>query len=70
MVWVAATGIAIYLWLFGDGDRKLRAAAVVLAALAVQELWGHLLFDLVAVHLLRAEAAAVGTLSDGLAGTP
>jgi exosortase/archaeosortase family protein len=64
MVWVAATGIAIYLWFFSGGDRKLRAGAVVLAALAVQELWGHLFFDLVAVHLLRAEAAVVGTLLD------
>src|SRR5262249_48549256 len=64
MVWVAATGIAIYLWFFNDGDRKLRATVVVFAALAVQQLWGHLLFDLVAVHLLRAEAAAVGTLLD------
>ena len=36
---------------------KPRAAGVVLAALAVQQLWGHLFFDLVAVHLLRAEAA-------------
>jgi hypothetical protein len=64
MVWVAATGIAIYLWFFNNGDRKLRAAAVVLAALAVQQLWGHLFFDLVAVHLLRAESAVVGMLLD------
>jgi len=66
MVWVAATGIAIYLWFFSDGDRKLRAAAVVLAALAVQQLWGHLFFDLVAVHLLRAEAAVTGMLLEVL----
>ncbi len=62
MVWVAATGIALYVWFFSPGDRKLRAAGVVLAALAVQELWGHHFFDLIAVHLLRAEAAVVGTL--------
>jgi exosortase/archaeosortase family protein len=62
MVWVAATGIAIYLWFLSAGDRKLRAAGTVLAALATQELWGHLFFDLVAVQLLSAEAAVVGTL--------
>jgi exosortase/archaeosortase family protein len=64
MLWVGATGIAIYLWFFSAGDRKLRAAGIVLAALSVQELWGHLFFDLFAVHLLRAEAAVVGTLLD------
>ena len=47
MIWVAATGIAVYLWLFNAGDRKLRAAGVVLAALSVQELWGHIFFNLV-----------------------
>jgi hypothetical protein len=62
MVWVAATGIATYLWVFSAGDRKLRAAGAVLAALSAQELWGHLFFDLVAIHLLRAETAVVGTL--------
>jgi hypothetical protein len=70
MIWVAATGIAIYLWFFHDDDRKLRDAGIVLAALAVQQLWGHLFFDLVAVHLLRAEAAVAGTLLDiALPGT-
>ena len=64
MIWVAASGIAIYLWFVNDGDRKLHAAGVVLAALAVQQLWGHLFFDLVAVHLLRVEAAVVSTLLD------
>src|SRR5262249_5288551 len=39
-------------------------AGVVLAALATQQLWGHLFFDLVAVHLLSAEAALIGTLLD------
>ena len=62
MVWAAATGIAIYLWFFSAGDRKLRAAGVVLAALSMQELWGHLFFDFMAIHLLRAETAVVGTL--------
>jgi hypothetical protein len=62
MVWVAATGIALYLWLFNQGDPKVRAAGVVLAALSVQELWGHIFFNLVTFPLLRAETAVVGTL--------
>ena len=62
MVWVAATGIAIYLWLFNAGDIKLSAAGIVLVALSVQALWGPMLFGLVALPLLRAEAAVVGTL--------
>jgi exosortase/archaeosortase family protein len=62
MIWVAATGIAIYLWRVGAGDPRLRAAGIVLAALAVQEFWGHIFFDLVAFPLLKAEAAVVGTL--------
>jgi hypothetical protein len=61
-IWVAATGIAIYLRLTDTGDPKLRAAGVVLAALAVQELWGRILFNLVARYLLHAEAAAVATM--------
>lgn len=62
MIWVAATGIALYLWLSSAGDLKLRAAGIVLAALAVQELWGHLLFQLISFPLLRAETAVVGTM--------
>jgi hypothetical protein len=62
MIWVAATGIAIYLWFFSAGDHKLRAAGTVLAALALQELWGPLLFNLLAVHLVRVEAAVISTL--------
>jgi hypothetical protein len=62
VIWVAGTGIAIYLWLTDTGDPKLRAAGIVLAALSVQELWGKVFFNLLASHLLRAEAAAVGTM--------
>ena len=61
-IWVAASGIAIYLFFTDTGDRRLRAAGIVLAALAAQELWGRLFFDLLASHLLHAEAAAVGTM--------
>ena len=63
-VWIAATGIAIYLSLFNAGDLKLRAAGIVLTALAVQELWGHILFNLITMPLLRAETAVVGTVMD------
>jgi exosortase/archaeosortase family protein len=66
MIWVAATGIAIYLWRVGAGDPRLRAAGIVLAALAVQEFWGHIFFDLVAFPLLKAEAAVVGTLMEAM----
>jgi exosortase/archaeosortase family protein len=65
-IWIAATAIAAYAWWFNAGDRKLRAAAIVLAALSVQELWGHIFFNLIAFHLLRAEAAAVGAVLDVL----
>ena len=66
VIWVAATGIAIYLWLSDAGDPKLRAAGIVLAALSVQELWGHVFFNLIASHVLRAEAAAVGTMLEAV----
>lgn len=66
MIWVAATGIALYLWFSSAGDPKLRSAGIVLGALSVQELWGHIFFNLIAIHLLRAEAAAVGMLLDAV----
>jgi hypothetical protein len=62
MIWVSAVGIAIYLWIYNGGDPKLRAAGIVLAALSVQEFWGHIFFKLVAFPLLRAETAVVGTM--------
>lgn len=61
-IWVAALGVAIYLFIFNDGDPRLRAAATVLAGLSVQQYWGHIFFNLVAFSLLRAETAAVGTI--------
>ncbi len=63
-IWIAATGIALYIWIFNADDIKLRAAGIVLAALSVQELWGHILFNLITQPLLRAETAAVGTVMD------
>jgi hypothetical protein len=68
MIWVSATALAGYLCLFNDGDRRLRSAGIVLAALSVQELWGHLFFNLIALHLLRVETAAVGLILE-MAGT-
>jgi len=62
MIWVAATGVAIYLLFCGRGDLGLRAAGMVLAALSVQELWGHILFQVIAPPLLRAETAVVGAM--------
>jgi hypothetical protein len=62
MIWVAAAGIAIYLLIMDYGDPKLRAAGAILGALAIQQFWGHVLFNLVAFPLLRAETAVVGTV--------
>jgi exosortase/archaeosortase family protein len=59
---VLALGTAIFFWIRGRGDPKLRAAGVVLGALTIQEYWGHIIFDLFALPLLRAETAVVGTL--------
>jgi hypothetical protein len=70
MTWIAAIGIATYLWIFNCGDPKLRAAGIVLAALSVQEFWGHVFFNLVSLPLLRAETAVVGTMLEAArAGT-
>ena len=70
VIWVAALGVAILCWFFSGGDRKLRAAGIVFAALSVQELWGRIFFDLFALPLLRAETAVVGTMLQAVrAGT-
>jgi hypothetical protein len=61
-IWISAAGISVCLWTFSGGDSKLRAAGTVLAALSVQAFWAHVLFNLVAAPLLRAETAIVGTM--------
>ncbi len=62
LIWVTALGIAVFGSLFNGGDRKLRAAEIVLAALSIQEFWGHTFFSFFALPLLRAEAAVIGTI--------
>jgi exosortase/archaeosortase family protein len=59
---VLALGAAVFCWIRGRDDPKLRSAGIVLGALAIQEYWGHIVFDLFALPLLRAETAVVGTL--------
>jgi hypothetical protein len=61
-IWMATTGIAVYWYLSSPDDLNLRSAAVVLGALSIQELWGHLLFRLFEYPLLCAETAVVGSL--------
>jgi hypothetical protein len=41
---VVALGGAIFRRILGRGDPKLRAAAIVLAALSTPEYWGHIVF--------------------------
>jgi hypothetical protein len=62
IIWPAATGIAVYLWIFDRGDLRLRSAGIVLAALSVQEFWGRVFFNIVAVHLIRVETVVIGTI--------
>jgi exosortase/archaeosortase family protein len=70
IIWVVATASAVYWWVCNSGDLKLRAAGIVLAALSVQEFWGHVLFHLFAYPLLCAETAVVGTMMEAArAGT-
>jgi len=61
IIWVAALGLGVYGWLANGGDRRLRAASTVLAALSIQEFWGKIVFKMFALPLLRAETAVVGT---------
>jgi exosortase/archaeosortase family protein len=61
IIWVVATGVAIYWYIFDLNDLKLRAAAIILGALSVQELWGHVFFNAIAYPLLCAETAVVGS---------
>jgi hypothetical protein len=61
-IWVVASVIGTYLLVCGSGDRNLRAAGVVLAALSVQQFWAYFFFDIFGSQLLRIETAAVGMM--------
>ncbi len=59
--WVLATAWAIYLYATSGSDRKAKAAAVVLLAIAANNLWGPVIFDVFEATLLRIDAALTGT---------
>lgn len=62
--WVGLSVLAAYTVLAFPKDRYLRAAAIVMLALATQLFWGRILFDLVAVQIEIADAKlAAGLLS-------
>ncbi len=61
VVWLVATLWAFYLLVSGGSDRKVKAAAVVLLALATNRLWGPIFFDSFESALLHADAALAGT---------
>lgn len=70
MIQVVALAAAVFFWIRGRSDPKLRAAGIVLAALSIQQFWGHIVFDFFALPLLRAETAVVGTILEAArAGT-
>ena len=47
------------------GDRNLKAAGAVLLAVSTQLVWGPIFFQLFTPELLKADAALVGTATDG-----
>lgn len=60
--WLAATGVALFLFFNSRSDDHVRAAAVVLFAMCVNGYWGPKIFDVFAYYLLRADAALVGSV--------
>ena len=62
VTWVSATVLAGFLLATSRGDRKIKAAAVVMLALAFNGLWAPAVFEILAIYLLRADAALVGTV--------
>jgi hypothetical protein len=58
--WFSVSAVALLLVVRSDGDSKLKAAAAVLLALALNGYWGPRFFDIFAYYLLRADAALVG----------
>jgi exosortase/archaeosortase family protein len=61
ILWIVASAAAAYFFITSANDLSLRAAAIVLGALSVNELWARGLFRLVTFDLLRADAAIVGS---------
>lgn len=62
-----ATGLLVtvtagYILLLHESDRNLKAAGIVLLAVAVQLVWAPILFQLFTPELLNADAALVGEL--------
>lgn len=60
--WLATTTAALLFFARGRGDAKLRAAAMVLLALALNGYWGPKLFKIFAYYIVSADAALVGSL--------
>ena len=58
---VAATILAAYLFATSAGDNKIRGAAAVLLGLSLNSAWGPKLLELFAYHLVRIDAALVGS---------
>jgi hypothetical protein len=59
-VWVSATAVSLYLWVMHPGNARIRAAAAVLLALAVNGLWAPLIFRTFSYPILVADAVMVG----------
>jgi len=58
--WLATTAAALLLYARSQNDTNLRAASVVLFALALNGFWGTKLFDAFAYLLVHVDAALVG----------
>ena len=62
IVWISTTVVAIYLLLTSRDDRRLRAGAAVLLALALNGFWGPKLFRALSYYVLSIDAAIVGSI--------
>ena len=58
---IAVTVLAAYLLATTAADEKLRAAAAVLLGLSLNSAWGPKFLELFAYHLVRVDAALVGS---------
>jgi hypothetical protein len=62
MLWLATFCIGAYLFVVGTADHHLRAAGIVLGALAVQKFFMHLFFISFASEILRLETAVLAEI--------